>query len=86
MISHSDPITVVSTTKAIAVLAPLSLFAAKSRTLLGFPDGSKSSPGAKRRQIPVKDWSNSSSDTSTLPLAGSFRTAFFPVKPSSTTK
>ena len=72
--------------KAIAVPAPFSLLAAKDRTLLGFPDGSKSSPGENMRQIPVKDSSNSFMGTSTTPLAGSLRTALSLLKPSSTTK
>ena len=61
--------------------------------LLGkFPDtpglagGTNSSVYSKQSTMPVKDSSNSSRETSTLPRAGSFSTTLFFLKPHRTTK
>ena len=50
-------------------------FAAKARVLFLLPVGSNVSPGSKVRQIPVNARSNSSMETFTSPLSGSFRKA-----------
>ncbi len=60
-------------TKAIAAPAPDSRFLANSSVLLGFPPGTKPSPGVMDRQMPVKEASNSSIVTLTSPRAGSLR-------------
>lgn len=52
-----------SITKAMAVPAPARRLLAKASTLLGFPLGSKDSPGSNIMQIPVKDLSNVSMET-----------------------
>ena len=48
--------------EAMALSAPLRRFPAKSTMLLGFPPGSKSSPGSIIRHTPVKPLSKSSRD------------------------
>lgn len=62
-------------TKAKAAAVPFSRFLAKSQTLRGLPEGTKFSPFSKQSVIPVKDLSNSSRVTSTVPRAGSLMTA-----------
>ena len=75
----------ISATKATAGPAPCSRLAAKARVLFGFPEGTKFGPGSKVMTMPVKASLNSSMETFTMPRAGSFSTALFPEKPSSTT-
>ena len=86
MMLNRKPITVVSMTKATAGPAPRRRFLAKATVLFLRPEGTKFSPGSKVRQRPVKEVLNSSMLTCTTPRAGSLSTAFFPLKPSSTTK
>ena len=72
--------------KISASFAPARRLRTKPSMLLGLPSGTKPSPGSSRMQTPVKEWSNSSMETSTWPRAGSFSTARSRLKPSSTTK
>ena len=86
IIPIKDEIVVVRTTKTTAVEVPLSRSFAYSKTDFFFPEGVKSSPGSIVIQMPVNSLSNSSHERITWPLAGSFMTAFFPLKPHKTTK
>ena len=63
MIPISEAITVVITVKATASPVPFMRWRAKASTLLGFPPGSKFSPGSNIRQMPVKDLSKTSMGT-----------------------
>ena len=76
----------VSATKAAAAPAPLRRLRAKASVLLRLPEGTKASVGARVMTMPVKERSNCSMGTFTMPRAGSFSTALPPLKPSSTTK
>ena len=86
MIPMSEVITVVIIVNATATPAPRIFSLAKVIILLGLPPGSKESPGSNIRQMPVKELSKVSIGTLYVPFAGSFSTALFPLKPSSTTK
>ena len=63
MMPRREVMTAVITVNATAVPAPLSFSRANSRTLLGFPPGSKVSEGSNIRQMPVKDLSKVSMGT-----------------------
>ena len=86
MIPMSEVITVVIIVNATATPAPRIFSFAKATMLLGLPPGSKVSLGSNIRQMPVKELSKVSIGTLYVPFAGSFSTALFPLKPSSTTK
>ena len=86
MTPSSEEMMVQSTTKATAGPAPFRRTLAKASTLLGLPSGTKSGPGSIIRQMPVKERSNSSMDTDTVPRAGSLSTALSFLNPLSTTK
>ena len=86
IIPNREVMTVVSMTNATAAPAPMSRFFAKSMVLLRFPLGLKVCEGVMLSVMPVNALSNSSGPTLTKPLAGSFMQAYFPLKPSSTTK
>ena len=86
MIPKRYAIAVVSMTKATAAPAPMRRFLAKSRVLLRFPPGSKSSPGTGSMTTPVNASSNSFQLSFTVPLAGSFIYTLSPLNPFSTTK